>query len=86
MPCFKNLVKYLDNRRIRHPIGKIVISHDIGIILSLAVQSYHSSDAGFFEPVNIVDFQLLDPCHSSTRSITCVVERVLEVSIPQLSA
>ena len=62
----------------------MVISHDIGI--SMAVQSYHSSDAGFFEPANIVDFQLLDPCHSSTRSITCVVERVLEVSIPQFSA
>ena len=80
MPCFETLVKYLDNRRIRHPIGKIVISHDIGR------QSYHSSDARFFEPVNIVDFQLLDPCHSSARSITCMVGRVLEVSIPQLSA
>ena len=79
MPCFETLVKYLDNRRIRHPIGKIVISHDIG-------KSYHSSDARFFEPVNIVDFQLLDPCHSSTRSITCVVERVLEETIPQFSA
>ena len=76
----ETLVKYLDNRRIRHPIGKIVISHDVG------KKSYHASDAGFFEPVNIVDFQLLDPCHSSTRSITCLVERVLEVSIPQLSA
>ena len=84
MPCFQTEALYLDNRRIRHPIGKIVISHDIGI--SLAVQSYHSSDARFFEPVNIVDFQLLDPCHSSARSITCVVGRVLEVSIPQLSA
>ena len=49
MPCFQTEVKYLDNRRIRHPIGKIVISHDIG-------KSYHSSDAGFFKPFEIDKF------------------------------